>query len=367
MTLDLYMFRRFLAPYLFVLSLLAILFVAIEVSGGLVRLLSEPGSSHLILLVNVVNRMPWWLVFTSPLAVLLAGLLVFGSMSEEGEIVALKAAGAGLHRIVFPVLVCCTLLAGLSLWTNEGVVPACLRRANDLWRSMGLGSSQTIGAWLRPVRLSDDLEQHVYARSMDQETHSIEGLVIMHFRQGRVVREINATEASYHPPFWVLHHVRDTKRSVGGSILGETCADNLWLPLGEDGLPSSIEFRSRKLRPEEMSRQEIRAELEDRDEAPSKLRYRARLELVLGQRVALPVSSIIFGLIAIPLGLRAQKSRTWSGLGVALLFVLLYYVLMTVSSTAAERQSIPPLLAAWVPNVVFAAIGTYLYRRVAVT
>jgi lipopolysaccharide export system permease protein len=75
------------------------------------------------------------------------------------------------------------------------------------------------------------------------------------------------------------------------------------------------------------------------------------------QKEALPWVSFIFATFAIPLGVRPHRSSRSMGLGLSLVFILVYYILMTVGMVLGEAGSVDPLIGAWLPNLVFGTMG----------
>jgi lipopolysaccharide export system permease protein len=89
----------------------------------------------------------------------------------------------------------------------------------------------------------------------------------------------------------------------------------------------------------------------------------ARFAVSLHAKIALPASSIIFALLAVPLGLRPLRAGKSIGFGLTVLVLVLYYFLMSVTITLGERGQMPAFLAAWLPNLLVAAAGSYLLWR----
>jgi len=90
------------------------------------------------------------------------------------------------------------------------------------------------------------------------------------------------------------------------------------------------------------------------------LRKRNRYQVMYHQKLSLPLTCLVFGTFAIPLGIRPHRTSTSIGLGLSLLFILLYYVLMTVGMILGETGTVQPWVAAWFPNLLFGAVGLVL-------
>ncbi|HXE73422.1 MAG TPA: LptF/LptG family permease, partial [Candidatus Nitrosotenuis sp.] len=89
-------------------------------------------------------------------------------------------------------------------------------------------------------------------------------------------------------------------------------------------------------------------------------RQRRRYMVNYHQKMALPFACLVFGLLAVPLGTRPHRTTTSIGLGICLVFILAYYVLMTLGTVLGEAGAIDPALGAWLPNAVFGAVGLLL-------
>jgi lipopolysaccharide export system permease protein len=92
---------------------------------------------------------------------------------------------------------------------------------------------------------------------------------------------------------------------------------------------------------------------------------RRKVLVELHRRFAFPCAALVFGILAIPLGLHNRRSGKGAGFTVSILILVAYYVLMTFLETMAEKGSIPPSLAIWLPNVLFLAGGLVLFRMAA--
>jgi lipopolysaccharide export system permease protein len=89
-------------------------------------------------------------------------------------------------------------------------------------------------------------------------------------------------------------------------------------------------------------------------------RKRNRYLVMYYQKVSLPWTSLVFGAFAIPLGVRPHRSSTSMGVGLSVLFILIYYVLMTVGMIFGETGTLDAGVAAWLPNFVFGGLGLAL-------
>jgi len=79
-------------------------------------------------------------------------------------------------------------------------------------------------------------------------------------------------------------------------------------------------------------------------------------------RFTFPFASLVFAILAVPLGMQNRRSGKSGGFAVSIGIILSYYVLMSVARTLAEKGVLPPVVALWLPNFIFFAIGWFLLR-----
>ena len=128
------------------------------------------------------------------------------------------------------------------------------------------------------------------------------------------------------------------------------------LPVEKD--PRQI-IREQKA-PEEMTMRELRHQI-----ALMQTQYvnTSKLEAELYQRVSVPMASLIFTLIGVPLGLQPTRNSSSAGFAMSVIIIFIYYALMTMGNAFARGEVLPPMLAVWIPNIVGIIAGIILLRR----
>ena len=128
------------------------------------------------------------------------------------------------------------------------------------------------------------------------------------------------------------------------------------LPIQKD--PRQI-IREQK-KPEEMTMRELRDQI-----ALMQTQYvnTTKLETELYQRVSIPMASLIFTLIGVPLGLQPTRNSSSAGFAMSVIIIFLYYALMTMGNAFARGEVLPALPAVWLPNIVGVIAGVILMRR----
>lgn len=83
------------------------------------------------------------------------------------------------------------------------------------------------------------------------------------------------------------------------------------------------------------------------------------------RKFSIPFACIVFGLIAVPLGIQPARAVRSRGFAVSLAVIFAYYILLSTGQGVAEQGGVPPLIGLWLPNVVLGALGVTLFRRAA--
>lgn len=351
--IDRYILRELGGIFVFGVAIFTGLLLVITHLFFVARVAAEAGVPIRTSLALLVLRVPYFVVFSLPMSMLLATLLAFGRLSERNEISAMRTTGWSLSRITAPVLLAGALVTGLSLYMNEHLVPNTESRYRELF-------AQAVRSPVRKVQRDvlfrepvDGIESVFFVRELDPGAGVMSRVIITQFLDGRPARLIEAGLARYGPSGWVLE---DGAIYLLGDARGvRTAFRQMRVALRRT--PQQVAAVRRD--PAEMTIRELREQIAALQAAgEGVVRYAVNLHF----KLALPASSVIFALLAVPLGLRPHRSGRSTGLGLTVLVVLAYYVMMTITLQLGERGQLAPILAAWLPNMSVGAAGLYLLR-----
>jgi lipopolysaccharide export system permease protein len=172
---------------------------------------------------------------------------------------------------------------------------------------------------------------------------------------------------------WEFHNARVITLGLGDGKPGEDDATSQSergyrymtspsLAMDINRTPSNIMMEGNR-DPEEMSLQELRAYIESPEVRERPAKYILKLQGTYCLKIAAPFASIVFTLLAAPLGLTPTRSTSTMGIGLSMLLVFAYYLLTTFSVKIAEGGFLVPVLAAWLPNIIFLIAGAVLNAR----
>ncbi|MBI2914293.1 MAG: LptF/LptG family permease [Firmicutes bacterium] len=355
-TLDRYLFRELRGPFVFGLSAFMSLFVASELLS-LARLIVELAAPLGTVAKLFVLRLPQMIVWSLPMSVLLAVLLSLSRLSSTSEMVAARAAGMSLFRLVAPALVTGGVMAGVALYLNERLVPA----ANEGYRTItlrevgGLEMPKVTRNVILKRYSGGSLSWFLYAAQFDGKV--MEDVTMVSLEGGRLAETTYAEKVSWVEGAWVMEKgERYVYGGAGQAVSMEFSGGRVPVSLG--ATPEQIVVGQKT--PEEMTMRELRQHI-------TILRSQGqdvRQPLVqLHFKLALPLASLIFAVVGAPLGLQPHRSASSIGFGLSIVVIFVYYVLMTVGSALGQGGYLPPALAAWLENMVLGGVGLVLLLR----
>jgi lipopolysaccharide export system permease protein len=305
----------------------------------------------------ILYLMPSFLVFTIPMAFLLAVLLAFGRLSADNEITVMKAGGISLMQMMPPVVLCGLCAALLTLAASTVGVPW----GNSAFKELSFTVlKQNVAATIREKVFWDDTPGIVmYTEHYDEEHHTLKGVIIHDGRDLTRPLTIFATDGviSSGPN-------RNDIRLVlnNGSIHAVGTAEEYRLvqfgeytmTIGGSGQGSGLGRNELDMTVAELQRQV--------DNPATTKPVRLKMQSELHSRFAFPFASLVFAVVAVPLGLQNRRSGKSAGFSTSIGILLAYYVVQSLLRTLAEKGSLPPALALWLPNMIFLGLGWYLLR-----
>ena len=373
--LDEYVMGSFLRNFALVLSSLVVLFIIFtffELIGDIIRYRTPLVTVGAYLL----NLIPFILNSIIPLCALVAVLITFGALNRSSELTAMKATGISLYRIVAPVLVVATLLSALLFVFDETYLPNANRRQEALlsvikgkpaqtflrpdrkWMSgqTNTASGETPGpnsAHAEPTRI-------FYYQFFDPDRNVFANLTVFEFQPGtfNLTRRIFASSVRWDDKLndWVFED--GWQRTFAGE--STTSYQTFTVATFPEIHEQPSYFKKVDLQSEQMSYTELSKYIKDLKESGFDT---IRLRVQLNHKLAYPLMTLVLAILAIPFALIAGKRGSIAGIGTAIGVAICYWVIAGIFENLGDVNSLPAILAAWSPDLLFAFAGTYLLLR----
>ncbi|MEB3212917.1 MAG: LptF/LptG family permease [Leptolyngbyaceae bacterium] len=366
--MDRYIATELFYPFLFGVGAFSSLGVSVGALFELIRRVSEYGLPMSIAFRVFLLKLPEFVSYSFPMSVLLATLITFSRFSSDSEMIALKASGISLYRIIIPALVMSVLVTGINFVFNEAIVPEANYQAtatleNVLDDNDPSFQKENILYWDYADEDDEDLRRLFYARRFDGDR--MYGLTVLDFSRQGLSQIISAQSAKWNAP-------EQTWDFFDGAIY----------LVSEDGSYSNIlRFGQQQVQiprtPLDIAsterRQASELNLAESWERVRLLRQRGsreRLrELLVGihQKYALPFACTVFGLVGAVLGSQLRKTGRATSFAISVLVIFTYYLIYSICSGLAlsESEVLSPLVGAWLPNVFGFMIAGFLLIRAA--
>ena len=358
--IDRYVAREVLGPFAVDVGLLTFALV----TGKLLKLM-DMVVNHGVSLGEVIGIvgyiMPAFLELTFPMAVLLGVLMGFGRMSSDQEMTAARACGVSLYRLAVPVMIVALGVYALSSYFAFSLRPwANSNLRNKLYE---LSQTRTSAELKEKVFNSNFPGLVVYVDEMSDTDSSLKGVMISDARDPHNQNTIIAKHGLMLPD---PKNKSITLRLFDGSIFGVEPADNATHVTSfriydlsvspESGLDLSEQD------PGEMTYSQLRADIKAarRQRKPD---YAAETEMA--GKFTVPFATMLFALLGISLGLKPARGGHSERFGVSVALFFLYYSLMRVGETLAQRGKLDAWIAMSIPDLVFMALAFWFFYRAA--
>ena len=362
-TLRRYFLREVAVPFLYGIGVFTFILLIARILK-LVELVVNRGVPLIEIGRLFAYILPTFLEVTVPMALLLAVLLSFGRLSADSEIVALKTSGISLCQMIVPIL----FFAGLVCFVSFLVSVYARPWGNGRLKAALYEIAKTrASAGLQERVFNDDFAGLViYVEQIEPPGDRLGGILIADNRDPNMRNTVLAKRG-----FLVgnedTHTV--TLRLLDGSIHtfepGDKSYHKTDFTVYDVNLNLAAElarFSQREKDPKEMTLGELRAAIAEK----SRVGRSTNSELVeFHRKFSVPFACLVFGLVAVPLGIQPARAVRARGFSVSLILIFLYYLVLTAGEAMAEKGILVPVIALWMPNVIFAALGTVLFAAAA--
>ncbi len=307
----------------------------------------------------LLNVVPYFLYSTTPLTILLAVLITFGLLQRSNEITAIKATGISLYRIVVPVLIASMLIAGVLFLSDQLYLPYTNKRQDALRNQIKGKPAQT---YLRPDRkwIFGQHSDIYYYQFFDADRDVFGGVSVFQFdpHTFQITHRITADRAHWSQSMHRWVYEEGWERSLNGSAI-ERCS-----PFDAATFPELTEapayFKKEIKQSSEMSYDELSRYIHDLEQSGFDV---VRLRVQLQKKIAYPLITLVMAVLAIPFAVSTGKRSALTGVATAIGIGVVYWTISGLFEAMGNLSQLPPVVAAWSPDLVFGFIGGYLILR----
>lgn len=357
MLIDWYIIRKFIGTYIFSIILIISIGVVFDFNENLSKFTQYHAPWRAIIFDYYANFIPYYANLLSPLFVFIAVIFFTSKLAGNSEIIAIMSSGMSFKRLLRPYMFTCVLIAGTTYYLNSYVIPhgnVVLQNFNSLYRNSKKNTSA------ENVQLMVGKGVTAYIQHYDDQMKRGYGFCLDKFEDKKLISHMTATEIQYDTISDSKYHWRAfnwkirTLKGLREHIVSGEQRDTVILMEPTDLVYSKGQqetFTSPQLL-SYISRQTARG-------SGNVVPY----EVEFHKRIAMSFASFILTIIGASLSARKRKGGMGLYLGIGLALSTAYILLQTISATFAIQANTPPMLAAWIPNIIFIVIAYFCYRQ----
>ncbi len=356
-TIDWYIIKKFLTTYFFAIALIISISIVFDVNENLSKFTEYHAPLKAIVFDYYLNFIPYFSNLFSPLFVFIAVIFFTSKMAGNSEIISILAAGISFRRMMRPYMISAALISLLTFYLGSYVIPkgtVIKQNFETLYKNKKRNNAA------ENVQLQVGKGIIAYIQHYDNNLKRGYGFSLDKFENKKLVNHMTASEIQYDTISNSKFHwkatswrIRDMK-GLKEKITSGNAIDTLILMEPTDLVFSKGQqetFTSPQLR-EYIDRQIDRG-------STNVVQY----EVEYHKRIASSFASFILTTIGVSLSSRKRKGGMGLYLGIGLALSFGYIMLQTVSATFAINAGTPAMLAAWIPNIIFAVVAWFCYRQ----
>lgn len=355
--LDTYLISKFLGTYFFSIILIISIAVVFDINENIDKFLSRNASIHDIFIDYYLNFIPYYSNLFSQLFVFISVIFFTTKLAENSEIIAMMSTGMSFGRIVRPYMVAATIICILSLFLGSYIIPqGNVKRV----KFENTYKRRNVPTYATNVLLEVDTGVIAYIGRYENSLKTGYEFTLDKFENKKLVSHLQAmsiqydslSEAPYH---WILSSYQLRKFQGMRELISNGYRKDTVIKMEPQ------DFLITNGQQETMTTPELSSYI-----SRQKQRGFANIkefEVEYWKRGSSAFATFILTIIGVSISARKRKNGMGIALGIGLALTLAYILFQTISSTFAINANMHPALAAWLPNIVFAFIAFYFYKK----
>jgi len=361
--LDGYVVREFLFMFFLVLAGFVLLILVFTVFDLLRDILAH-NIGWSTVGEYLINLTPSMLYQITPLAVLIAVLVTFGVLNRNSEIIAMKACGISLYRLVIPIVSIAAILSISLFLFDQYSLPQANRRQEALRNFIKGKPAQTVlhpeHNWIFGQPRPGEPGRIFYYQFFDRDRNEFANLSVFEFDPSTFAlsRRIFAARAVWQPASASWRFLNGWQRDINGATISDyhEFAQTSFAEIHE----APDYFEKESLQSQEMNFGQLDHYIQDLSQSGFDT---MKLRVKLWQKLAYPLMAVVMAVLAIPFALSMGRRGSLTGVAVAIAVTLIYIVFNDLFEGLGSVNYLPAALAAWASDLLFGLVGGYLLLR----
>lgn len=355
--LDWYIIKKFIGTYFYSIALIISISIVFDINENLAKFTQYHAPIKAIVFDYYMNFVPYFANLFSPLFVFIAVIFFTSKLAGNSEIISMLAAGVSFKRLMRPYMVSAAIISVMTFFLGAYIIPkGTIIRQN--FESMYKNKKKITA--VENVQLQVGKGVIAYIQHYDNNLKKGYGFCLDKFENKKLVSHLTAAEIQYDTISDTKYHWKVSNwriRQLKG--LRETITSGASKDTTIMMEPTDLVFS--KGQQETFTSPQLRDYITKQiDRGSGNV---VQYEVEYHKRIATSFASFILATIGLSLSSRKRKGGMGMYLGIGLALSFTYIMLQTVSATFAINANTPPMLAAWIPNIVFTIVAYFCYRK----
>ena len=355
--LDWYIIRKFIGTYFYSIALIISISIVFDINENLAKFTQYHAPLKAIVMDYYMNFVPYFANLFSPLFVFIAIIFFTSKLAGNSEVISMLAAGVSFKRLMRPYMISAALISVMTFFLGAYVIPkgTVVRQNFEI-----LYKNRKKNTAAENVQLQVGKGVIAYIQHYDNNRKKGYGFCLDKFEDKKLVSHMTASEIQYDTISdskyhwkarnWRIRQLKGMRETItSGSVKDTTIMME----------PADLVYS--KGQQETFTSPQLRDYINKQiDRGSGNV---VQYEVEYHKRIATSFASFILTTIGLSLSSRKRKGGMGLYLGIGLALSFTYIMLQTVSSTFAINADTPPMLAAWIPNIIFTVVAYFCYRK----
>ena len=353
--LSRYVGREFLKLFFLSLSAFIVIYLVVDIldniNNFIIRRVPVSTTANFFLF-----KVPFIAVQVAPVATLLSSLVTLGTLSRNGELVAMMAGGISLYKPITPIIGISILISIVSFAATESILPYTNQRVKYIKNTM---KKRSLVAYFKQNRIWYRSKDAIYNIDLlAPERNILKGITIYYLgKDFNLTSRIDAETAEWVEGKWSFHEVSLRKFDDGEEVTMKRWHKKI-IPIPE--VPD--DFKIVEKRTDEMSCADLRSYIKKiRSEGYDATKYLVDMHA----KFAFPFVSLIMPLLGIPFALKTGRAKgIVGGVGISVVISIGYWIMLSFSLSLGHSGVLPPVVSAWISNFTFLMLGIFMLMNI---
>ena len=352
--LDWYIVKKFLGTFFFSISLILLIVVVFDISEKIDDFIEKDAPLRGIIFDYYLNFIPYFGNLFSPLFTFVAVIFFTSKMANNTEVISILSSGISFNRFLRPFMLSAGLLAVLSFTLSNFIIPPAnserLEFENTYIKNPYKNRDKDIHMQIKPG-------QFIYMQSYNTKRNIGYKFSMEQFENNELQEKLFCNYIKWNKTTenWTVHNyfIRKIEHLNEEIIEGDTLVLTINLHPND--------FNVRRSMVETMNMFQLNDYIkEERMKGSKNLVFHI---IEQQKRFAYPFATLILTIVAVAMASRKVRGGIGLHLGLGLLISFAYILFMQVSTTFATNGDLSPIIAVWIPNLLFASLGLYLLKK----